>query len=243
MPHIIFGGYDSSIRCICDFEYGEKPTLDIPYNIQVAKVPIESKADSTIDELKYTTVPTNIREYIFKYIIDKKVIQDIAADLEKRGYLKDRVVEEFVRMISEKQDKLEKISYSVWSLPEDKIGLEGTVEQPAKKPKPIQPIVIEQEIPQTRGSALIDALRKDVIQPDSNQKAAPTLSVAEENLKTIIIHYIEKNKIVSSKNQVINDIVLLGYNQDVVEKLFENLKDEGIIKYSRVDPKGWCLSN
>ena len=38
-------------------------------------------------------------------------------------------------------------------------------------------------------------------------------------------------------------VVLLGYSEDVVEKLFETLKDEGIVGYSRSEPKGWYLSN
>lgn len=243
MPNIIFGGYDSSIRCICDFEYGEKPSLDIPYNIKVIETPSIKEGEPTVDELKYTTIPTNIREYIFKYIIDNKIIQDIAADLEKRGYLKDRVVEEFVRLISEKEDKIEKKSYSVWTLPEDKIGLGGTLDQPRMKPKHLQPVVIEQEIPQAKGGALIDALRKDTSSPEINQNEIPKISSTEENLKTIIIHHIEKNKLVPSKVKLVNDIVLLGYNQEAIEKLFENLKDEGIIVYSRSEPKGWYLSN
>ena len=243
MPNIIFGGYDSSIRCICDFEYGEKPSLDIPYNIKITEPSLKSQSESSDEELKYTTVPTNIREYIFKYIIDNKVIQDIAADLEKRGYIKERVVEEFVRLISEKKDKIEKISYSVWTLPEEKIGLGGTIDQPAKKPIQIKPIVIEQEIPQAKGSALIDALRKDISQDESAQTQTQPTSIVEENLRTIIIHYFEKTPIVESKAKLVNDIILLGYSEDVVEKLFENLKAEGIIGYSRSEPKGWYLTN
>ena len=243
MPNIIYGGYDSSIRCICDFEYGEKPSLDIPYNIKITEPSVKSESDLSTEELKYTTVPTNIREYIFKYIIDNKVIQDIALDLEKRGYIKERVVEEFVRLISEKQDKIEKISYSVWTLSEDKIGVGGTVEQPAKKPIQITPIVIEQEIPQAKGNALIDALRKDISQDESNQKQTQPISIVEENLRTIIIHYFEKSPIVESKAKLVNDVVLLGYSEDLVEKLFEKIKDEGIIGYSRSEPKGWYLTN
>ena len=243
MPNIIFGGYDSSIRCICDFEYGEKPSLDIPYNIKITEPSLKSQSESSDEELKYTTVPTNIREYIFKYIIDNKVILDIAADLEKRGYIKERVVEEFVRLISEKKDKIEKISYSVWTLPEEKVGPGGTIEQPAKKSIQITPIVIEQEIPQTKGSTLIDALRKDNSQVESTQTQIQLTSIVEENLRTIIIHYFEKTPIVESKAKLVNDIILLGYSEDVVEKLFENLKAEGIIGYSRSEPKGWYLSN
>ena len=243
MPNIIFGGYDSSIRCICDFEYGEKPSLDIPYNIKITEPSLKSQSESSDEELKYTTVPTNIREYIFKYIIDNKVILDIAADLEKRGYIKERVVEEFVRLISEKKDKIEKISYSVWTLPEEKVGPGGTIEQPAKKSIQITPIVIEQEIPQTKGSTLIDALRKDNSQVESTQTQIQLTSIVEENLRTIIIHYFEKTPIVESKAKLVNDIILLGYSEDVVEKLFENLKAEGIIGYSRSEPKGWYLTN
>lgn len=242
LPNVIFGGYDRSLRCICDFEWGEKDSLEIPDNIKIPEIKAKAEDSAERIDLKYKTVPTNIREYIFKYIIDNKIIFDIANDLEKKGYLKDRVVEEFEKLITEKQDKFEKHLYSLWTLPEDKIGLGGTVEKPIAKGKE-KPMVIEQEVPTAKGGALIDALRKDTQQTEVVEVTVSKGTIAEENLKTIIIHHLEKNKIVETKSKLINDIVLLGYTQNDVEKQVENLKNEGVIEYSRSDPKGWYLGN
>ncbi|MHA1508221.1 MAG: hypothetical protein ACTSO6_05895, partial [Promethearchaeota archaeon] len=118
ITNILFGGYDRSIRCISDLECGEKPSLEIPYKI---KIPESHSTEMDTEDTKpvvFETVPTNIREYIFKYLIDNRIIEGIGAELEKRGYLTDSVVEEFQRMISEKPDSFDKLTYSVWTLPE-----------------------------------------------------------------------------------------------------------------------------
>ncbi|MFX0026138.1 MAG: WD40 repeat domain-containing protein [Candidatus Hermodarchaeota archaeon] len=243
LTNIIFGGYDRSLRCVTDFGCGEKPALDIPYNIVVAETKPELAETTPEKTVKLETVPTNIREYIFKDLIDKKIIQEIALDLEKRGYLKDRVIEEFERMITEKQDQFEKITYSIWTLPKDKIGLGGTVGAPVKKRKKLKPVVIEQETEKAIGGALIDALTKENEKEIIATKRTPQGTITEENLRTIIIHHLEKNKIVSSKTKLVDDIVILGYNKDLVEKQIEILKDEGVVAYSRADPKGWYLAN
>ncbi|MFX1588452.1 MAG: hypothetical protein ACFFC1_09875, partial [Promethearchaeota archaeon] len=243
LTNIVFGGYDRSLRCVSDFECGEKPVLNIPYNIVVPETKTELAEKPPEKTVKLETVPTNIREYIFKDLIDKKIIQEIALDLEKRGYLKDRVIEEFEKMITEKQDQFEKITYSIWTLPKDKIGLGGAVGAPVKKRKKIKPVVIEQEVEMAKGGALIDALTKENEKEIIATKRTPQGTITEENLRTIIIHHLEKNRIVSSKTKLVDDIVILGYNQDLVEKQIEILKDEGIIAYSRTDPKGWYLMN
>ncbi|MFW9946414.1 MAG: WD40 repeat domain-containing protein, partial [Candidatus Odinarchaeota archaeon] len=243
LTNIIFGGYDRSLRCVTDFECGEKPALDIPYNIVLPETKPELEETPPEKTIKLEIIPTNIREYIFKDLIDKKIIQEIALDLEKRGYLKDRVIEEFERMITEKQDQFEKITYSIWTLPKDKIGLGGTVGTPVKKRKKIKPIVIEQETEMAKGGALIDALTKENEKEIIATKRTPQGTITEENLRTIIIHHLEKNKIVPSKTKLVDDIVILGYNKDLVEKQIEILKDEGVVAYSRADPKGWYLAN
>jgi hypothetical protein len=239
LTRIIVGGYDRSIRCICDLEWGKKQPLEIPNNI-VEPQPTEAEA-KVEKAIKFETVPTNIREYIFKYLIDKKIILDIAEDLEKRGYLTDSVVEEFQRMISEKSDSYEKITYSVWTLPEDKIGLSGAVEPPAKKGKKLKPVVIEQETPSQKGGALIDALKKEPQKTKGKGKDVPTETITEVNIRTIIITHLEKHKLIQSKTKLIDDLVILGYEREVVEKQLDKLRMEGVLVYSRSEPKGWSL--
>jgi len=245
LTRIIIGGYDRSIRCICDFEWGKKPPLEIPNNI-VEPQPREAEAEVE-KPIKFESVPTNIREYIFKYLIDNKIILGIAKDLEKRGYLTDSVVEEFQRMISEKSDSFEKITYSVWSLPEDKIGLSGAVATPAKKSKKqklaVKPVVIEQEMPSQKGGALIDALKKEPQKTKGKGKKIQAETIAEVNIRTIIITHLEKQKLIQSKTKLVDDLVILGYERAVVEKQLDKLRMEGVIVYSRSEPKGWSLGN
>ncbi len=240
---ILIGGYDRSIRCICDFEWGKKPHLEIPNNIVE---PQPAEAEAKVEKLiKFETVPTNIREYIFKYLIDNKIILGIANELEKRGYLTDSVIEEFQRMISEKSESFEKITYSVWTLPEDKIGLSGAVATPVKKGKKSKPIakpeVIKQEMPSKKGGALIDALKKEPQKTKGKGKNIPTETIEEVNIRTIIITHLEKQKLIQSKTKLVDDLVILGYEREIVEKQLDKLRMEGVIVYSRSEPKGWSL--
>ncbi|MFX0057572.1 MAG: hypothetical protein ACFE85_14955 [Candidatus Hodarchaeota archaeon] len=239
LTNILYGGYDRSIRCISDLGYGEKSELDIPYNIVLPKTSkVEDKAKIE-DLVKIETVPTNIREYIFKILIEKRVIEGVAKDLEKRGYVLETIVEEFEKMLSQRPDSYEKVTYSIWTLPEGKIGEEGVVGAPvSKEHKKIKPLVIE-EVGQAKGASLIDALRKDTDEKITVEK----ISATEENLRTIITHHLEKNKLIPSKTKLVDDIVILGYDETTVENLIEKLKNEGVIKYSRSEPKGWSLAN
>ena len=241
ITNILFGGYDRSIRCISDFECGEKPPLEIPYNIII---PESQPTEMEIKDAKpivFETVPTNIREYIFKYLIDNRIIEGIGAELEKKGYLTDSVVEEFQRMISEKPDSYDKISYSVWTLPEDEIGLGGVTRAPVKKRKKIKPVVIEQEIAPQKGEMLIDALKQEGKKGKAIESTPSTETIAEINLKTIIITHLEKFKLITTKNKLIEDLVILGYDRDIVEKQIDKLRIEGVLIYSRSEPKGWSL--
>ncbi len=241
ITNILFGGYDRSIRCISDFECGEKPPLEIPYNI---KIPESQSTEMDTEDTKpivFETVPTNIREYIFKYLIDNRIIEGIGAELEKKGYLTDSVVEEFQRMISEKPDSFDKLTYSVWTLPEDKIGVGGTTKAPAKKGKKIKPVVVEQEISPQKGGALIDALKQEGKKGKTKKGTSSTETVAEINLKTIIITHLENFKLIPTKNKLIEDIGMLGYGRETVEKQIDKLRIEGVLVYSRSEPKGWSL--
>jgi WD40 repeat protein len=245
--NILFGGYDRSIRCISDLECGEAPQLDVPNNMAIPEIQPKSVEETPPKSIVFETVPTNIREYIFKYLIDNRIIEGIGAELEKRGYLTDSVVEEFQRMISEKADSFEKITYSVWTLPKDQVGEGGTTgaptKPPSKKSKKIKPVVIEQEVPTQRGGSLIDALKPT---PNGEKKTEPKSiagTAAEVNIRTIIITHLEKFKLVPTKIKLIEDIVILGYDKDMVEKQIDKLRMEGVLLYSRSEPKGWSLGD
>jgi len=241
--NILFGGYDRSIRCISDLECGETPPLDVPNNMSVPET--QTTEETTDRQIVFETVPTNIREYIFKYLIDNRIIEGIGGELEKRGYLTDSVVEEFQRMISEKADSYEKVTYSIWTLPEDQIGEGGNTGAPTKVPekkgKKIKPIVIEQELPKQRGGMLIDALKPGSNKGKEQKPKSLAGAAAEGNIKTIIITQLEKIKLIPTKSKLIEDLVILGYDRNMVEEQIDKLRMEGVLLYSRSEPKGWSL--
>jgi hypothetical protein len=152
-------------------------------------------------------------------------------------------------MISEKADSYEKVTYSVWTIPEDQIGEGGTTGAPtkasAKKAKKLKPVVIEQELPKQRGGMLLDALQSDANKGKGKGKVVEPKSVAgpaaEGNIKTIIITHLEKFKLIPTKNKLIEDLVILGYERNTVERQIDKLRTEGVILYSRSEPKGWSL--
>ena len=249
--NILFGGYDRTIRCITDLECTESTPLDVPNHMGIPRIPPTHIEEATPKQIVFETVPTNIREYIFKYLIDNRIIEGIGAELEKRGYLTDSVVEEFQRMISEKADSFEKITYSIWTIPKEQIGEGGTIESPseaptkapAKKTKKIKPVVIEQEVPTQRGESLVDVLKPLPIKANATEQKSTATTAAEVNLRTIIITHLEKFKLVPSKTKLIEDIVILGYDKSIVEAQIDKLRMEGVLQYSRAEPKGWSLGD
>jgi len=48
-------------------------------------------------------------------------------------------------------------------------------------------------------------------------------------------------KLIPTKSKLIEDIVILGYDRDMVEKQIDKLRMEGVLNYSRSEPKGWSL--
>lgn len=236
LAKILYGGYDRSIRCISDCEWGQKPILDIPSKIVIPNEQIKEEEKSVEELIKLETVPTNIREYILKILIDKRIIEEIANDLVKKGYVKEKVVEEFEKMLTQKSFTIEQKEFSIWDIPKDKLD-EGLVVPSSgeEKNKRITPIVIEDDI-EEQGVALIDALKKET------EVKTSQVAIKNENLRYIITDYLERNKVVASKGRIVDDIVILGYDKQSVDDLIELMKVEGKIIYSRSDPKGWKLN-
>jgi len=88
---------------------------------------------------------------------------------------------------------------------------------------------------------LMDALKIDMKKEKANKKKSLAESAAEVNIKTIIITHLEKFKLVPTKNKLVEDLVILGYDRALVEQQIDKLRMEGIILYSRSEPKGWSL--
>ena len=86
-----------------------------------------------------------------------------------------------------------------------------------------------------KGEDLIRALHKEEGETEEQ------LTI-DENLRYIIIHYFEKNHLIPTRTKIVQEIAILGYSEADVEEQVEILKEQGIIEYSRSDPKGWRLA-
>ena len=232
--NIIYGGYDRSLRCISDYEWGEKEKLEIIDKMADLTLPnkepesIETKEEESQISLK--TVPTNLREYFFKILEDKKVLGDVIKELEKMGYVKENIIKEFEIMKSQKPSSYEKLKYSLWTLSEADIGEGGIIKGFETI---IEPVTIEDN--KAKGEDLIRALHKEEGETEEQ------LTI-DENLRYIIIHYFEKNHLIPTRTKIVQEIAILGYSEADVEEQVEILKEQGIIEYSRSDPKGWRLA-
>jgi len=233
--YIIFGGYDRSLRCVSDFEWGEKPKLDVPDKMG----PIKSEKPKAIEEeLKppgeKKTVPTNLRDYIFKILDETRVIDGVTKELEKIGYLKENIKNEFELMKNQKPGTYEKITYSLWSLSEEEISPGGVIQEP-KAFANIKTEIVEETT--SKGADLIRALQKEKA-PDKSEEQLKI----DENLRYIIMHNLEKLKLIPTRTKLINEVTILGYSESDVEEQVDLLKEHGIIQYSKSNPKGWRLT-
>ncbi|MFX1303064.1 MAG: hypothetical protein ACFFBV_04585 [Promethearchaeota archaeon] len=241
IKHIVFGGYDRKIHNITDFEWGQKQTLDIPQKMKIPETKITKKEDLIKELAKVKDVPTNIREHIFNILQEKGHLKDLMKDLSDLGYSEDEILEEFTLLKTQKSVIYEKISYPVWSLPEEEIQKEMPKEVKAEviveeQPKPkVQPLVIEKPVEPVK-EKLVAALEKKPKKIVSKEKVS-----AGGSLTDVIIEYLKEQKIVPTKDQFINHIKEKGFSNSEIEKEINSLKEQGKIQYSRAKPKGWSL--
>ncbi|MBY9004791.1 MAG: WD40 repeat domain-containing protein [Candidatus Lokiarchaeota archaeon] len=233
--NIIFGGYDRSLRCVSDFEWGEKPKLDVPDKMGTIKSEKPKVVEEELEQpIVKKTVPTNLRDYIFKILDETRVVDGVIKELQKIGYLKENIKNEFELMKSQKPGTYEKVSYSLWSLSEEDIGPGGVIQEPRAAAK-IKTEIVEEVV--SKGGDLIRALQKE---------KAPGLSEEQlkidENLRYIIIHNLEKNKVIPTRTKLITEITILGYSESDVDEQVDLLKEHGVIQYSKSNPKGWRLT-
>ena len=233
--NIIYGGYDRSLRCISDYEWGEKEKLEITDKMADLLPPNEETESLETNEEKnepsLKIVPTNLREYFFKFLEDKQVLDDVTKELAKMGYVKENIIKEIEVMKSQKPSSYEKLTYSLWTLSEEEIGEGGSIK--GIEPK-TEPAVVEEN--RAKGEDLIRALHKE------GEGTEEQLTI-DENLRYIIIHHFEKNHFIPTRTKLVQEIAILGYSEADVEEQVEILKEQGIIEYSRLDPKGWHLVN
>ena len=68
LTHIIFGGYERTLRNVTDFEWGKKPVLKIPQRFKIPKIPQKKDVLDVKEGEKSEIVPTNLRAFIIKLI-------------------------------------------------------------------------------------------------------------------------------------------------------------------------------
>ena len=242
LKHIIFGGYDRSIRNITDFEWGQKESLDIPQEISIPEIQETKKEDLIAEITKIKDIPSNIRGHIFTILLEKGHLKELLKDLTELGYSEDEILEEFALLKTQKSVVYEKVTYPVWSLPEEEIHKEMPEEVKAEviveeQPKPkVQPLVIEKPV-KPKKEKLLAALDSETKKPISKDKVSVGGSLEE-----VMLSYLKEQKIVPTKAQFIDNIKAKGFSETQIEKEIALLKNQGQIEYSRVKPKGWHLT-
>ncbi|MFX1430291.1 MAG: hypothetical protein ACFFCY_09025 [Promethearchaeota archaeon] len=241
VKHILFGGYDRTIRNITDFEWGQKQLLEIPQQINIDEIK-EGKRTDLINEIaKIREVSTNLREHIFNFLKDKGYLKNLMEELLNLGYSEDEILDEFALLKTQKSVLYEKVTYPVWSLPSEEIEKEMPEEVKAEikveeQPKPkVQPLVIEEKITPKK-----EKLRA-ALESESKEKVAEEKVSVGGSLGDIIIEYLKEQKLVATKLEFIDGIKKKGFSNNEIENEINKLKDQGKIQYSRAKPKGWSL--
>ncbi|MDX1798228.1 MAG: hypothetical protein R3255_06230, partial [Candidatus Lokiarchaeia archaeon] len=237
IKHIVFGGYDRTIRNITDFEWGQKQSLEIPQKIKVDEIKESKKTDLASEIAKIKEIPTSMREHIFNYFQEHGYLKNLMEELLNQGYSEDAILDEFALLKTQKSVVYEKVTYPVWSLPSEEVEKEMPKEVEAEviveeqlKPK-VQPLVIEETVTPKK-----EKLRAAL---DNEPKAKVS---AGGSLGNTIIEYLKEMKLVATKTQIINDIKEIGFSDTEIDKEINNLKEQGKIQYSRAKPKGWSLT-
>ncbi|MFX0002131.1 MAG: hypothetical protein ACFFAA_04690 [Promethearchaeota archaeon] len=241
VKHIVFGGYDRTIRNITDFEWGQKQSLDIPQQIKIDEIKESKKADLIDEIVKIEEVPTNIREHIFNFLKDQGYLKELLEELSKLGYTEDEILDEFALLKTQKSILYEKVTYPVWSLPSEELEKEMPEEVKAEikveeQPKPkVQPLVIEETI-----TPIKEKLRA-ALESESKVKVTEEKIGAGGSLEEVIIEYLKEKKLVVTKAEFIDGIKEKGFSNSAIETKINELKEQGKIQYSRAKPKGWSL--
>ncbi|MFW9895632.1 MAG: WD40 repeat domain-containing protein [Candidatus Thorarchaeota archaeon] len=237
LKHIVFGGYDRTIRNVTDFEFGQKKVLNIPQNIMLAEISDSAKEIKLEDFTEIIEVPTNIREHIFKILSDKGYTKDLIKELTDLGYSEEDIYNQLEVMSTQKSIIYEKIVYPVWSLPSEEP--EGEQEDE---------VAIEEEQISVKHMIIEEPVKTDkeklrvALNTETQEEKQPEVVLPSESLKDVIIRHLKAKGIIATKPQFVDDIIAIGFSKNKVEKEIDNLKEQGIITYSRAKPKGWSLT-
>ncbi|MHA2128466.1 MAG: hypothetical protein ACW99L_00710 [Promethearchaeota archaeon] len=236
LKHIVFGGYDRTIRNVTDFEWGKKQPLKIP---EISTLPElqTSEEEIQIDDItKGKEIPTNIRESIFDILKEKGYMKGLLKELKDLGYDHKEISEELEVMSTQKSIIYEKVTYPVWSLPGEEVDAKVEIEEPIKEQKvEVKHMVIEE--PSKPGKEKLRA----ALSSETKEVKPSEIPSGDVSLEDVILNYLKEQKIITTKPQFIEGITSKGYAKNEVEKEINRLKELGKIAYSRAKPKGWSL--
>ncbi|MHA1343077.1 MAG: hypothetical protein ACTSQG_03770, partial [Promethearchaeota archaeon] len=121
---IIFGGYDRKLRNIEDFQWGQKPILQIPEKIIIPKIIPKRLKEEVEEPLEIKVVPVNLREYIIKFLEEKRIfitLEVLINYLIELGYSRDEIQNEIELMKNQNIIRYGKIDFPVWCLSGEEI--------------------------------------------------------------------------------------------------------------------------
>ncbi len=226
--HVIFGGYDRTLRNIYDFESGKKPILNIP-EIKKPYMPIKKLID---EEHQSAIVATNIRDHLIAILNELKampILDLVKTRLHDIGYSDQEIDVEIKGLNSENLLKYEKIDFPI-------INIDSKEESSSINNEEINiSDVIEIKIESQENNV---PLQKDISEFEIDSK---NKNIVNDDLKKDILNYLEENQLISSKIDFIEAIAKKGYEKEKIEQKINSLKENGIIKYSRSAPRGWSL--
>jgi len=248
--HIVFGGYDRTMRNISDFEWGQKQPLEIPELIKIPEIQ-KGKEEMTLEDLtKIEEVPTNIQGHVYKILQKSGFLKDLLKELTELGYSREEISDQLEVMNAQKSIIYEKVVYPVWSSPEGEIEPEVEIKPPIEKPKVLvkhmvieEPIIADKE--KLRAVLPKEKLKaKDTVTGKDKKGVTTTEAVGDANsIENVILDYLKQKKIVATKPLFVSDITAKGFAKNIVEKEINSMKERGKISYSRAKPKGWSLAN
>lgn len=269
IKHLIFGGYDRTLRHVTDFEWGKKQALNI------SRRSIPPKIDALKDEVsdfKPEAVPINLREHILKIFEEREVVANLdmlSTELVRLGYAEDLVADQMNMLKTSKVIQQKKKNDPLWMLsgkevkqpmetspikirrdePEeeteielesnDLINLAKEIHEDLKASKNIK----EMRQIRSKFDLLIAMCNDDVKRVVKGEDKEQTVKAenSPDEIKENVLRILTENEIFKTKADFIDAIAYLGYDVELIEQQIDLLKSEEKIMYSKSNPRGWML--
>jgi len=213
VKNIIYGGYERTIRNISDFEWEKKPILKIPQKFKIPQIPIKKPSAKPEEISKIKKVPTSLRGFI------KELLETHGFYMTLDLLISDLMGKGYTR--KEISDELEFLK-SKGAICYDKVDVDvwSLVSEDLDE-------LIESEIPTAK-----------ISHTEENEKS---IEKSVEEMDEMIFNVLQKEKIISTKEELVDTIVSLGFKKENVNQRINALKNKNKIKFSRSKPLGWSI--